>query len=71
DSHVAMPTDDRPLAQILAEDAAPYDWLGMALSAVIPAHVIYTQVDDQPAGFSRFWLQDVLSGQLGFAGAIF
>lgn len=71
DSHVAMPTDDRPLAQILAEDAAPYDWLGMALSAVIPAHVIYTQVDDQPAGFSRFWLQDVLRGQLGFAGAIF
>lgn len=71
DSHVALPTDDRPLDAILAADAAPYDWLGLSLSAVIPAHVIYTQVDAQPAGFSRIWLQDILRGRLGFKGAIF
>ena len=71
DSHVALPTDDRPLDDILAADAKPYDWLGMSLASVIPAHVIYTQVDDKPAGFSRTWLQDVLRGRLGFNGAIF
>ncbi|AIO87825.1 beta-N-acetylhexosaminidase [Burkholderia pseudomallei] len=71
DSHVALPTDDRPLDEILANDAAPYDWLGLSLSAVIPAHVIYTQVDSKPAGFSRVWLQDVLRGRLRFAGAVF
>jgi beta-N-acetylhexosaminidase len=71
DSHVALPTDDRPLDTILSDDAAPYDWLGMALSAVMPAHVIYTQVDAKPAGFSRVWLQDVLRGKLRFTGAIF
>ncbi len=71
DSHVALPTDDRPLDEILANDVAPYDWLGIALSAVIPAHVIYTQVDSQPAGFSRIWLQDILRDRLGFTGAIF
>ncbi|WP_087667499.1 beta-N-acetylhexosaminidase [Caballeronia humi] len=71
DSHVALPTDDRPLDEILAADVKPYDWLGMALASVIPAHVIYTQVDEKPAGFSRVWLQDILRGRLGFAGAIF
>ncbi|CAN0619550.1 Beta-hexosaminidase [Burkholderia multivorans] len=71
DSHVALPTDDRPLDEILANDVAPYDWLGIALSAVIPAHVIYTQVDSQPAGFSRIWLKDILRDRLGFTGAVF
>jgi beta-N-acetylhexosaminidase len=71
DSHVAMPVDDRPLEDILRDDVAPYDWLGLALASVIPAHVIYSQVDSKPAGFSRVWLQEVLRGKLRFPGAIF
>jgi beta-N-acetylhexosaminidase len=71
DSHVALPTDDRALDEILNADVKPYDWLGMSLNSVIPAHVIYTRIDDKPAGFSRVWLQDILRGRLGFTGAIF
>jgi beta-N-acetylhexosaminidase len=71
DSHHAMALDPRPLAEILGGDAQPYGWLGMTLSAVMPAHVIYSQVDDKPAGFSRIWLQDILRKQLGFNGLIF
>ena len=71
DSHVSLPTDDRPLEEILAADVKPYDWLGMSLASAIPAHVIYTQVDEKPAGFSRVWLQEILRGRLGFNGAIF
>lgn len=71
DSHVALPVDDRSLDEILSEDVAPYDWLSIALASVIPAHVIYSKVDDKPAGFSRIWLQDILRGRLGFGGAIF
>jgi beta-N-acetylhexosaminidase len=71
DSHVAMPVDDRPLEAILRDDVAPYDWLGLSLASVIPAHVIYPQVDAKPAGFSRVWLQDVLRNKLRFPGAIF
>lgn len=71
DSHVALPVDDRPLDTILESDARPYEWLGMALASVIPAHVIYSQVDDKPAGFSRIWLQDILRDRLRFTGAVF
>lgn len=71
DSHVAVPVDERTLDEILAHDARPYDWMGPALASVMPAHVIYPKVDPAPAGFSRFWLQDVLRTQLGFEGVIF
>ena len=71
DSHVAVPVDERTLDEILAHDAKPYDWMGQALASVMPAHVIYPKVDPNPAGFSSFWLQDVLRTQLGFEGVIF
>lgn len=70
DSHIAIPVDERDPKDILKEDAAPYGWLGMSLSAVMPAHVIYPFFDSQPAGFSRKWLS-LLRGELGFEGVIF
>ncbi len=71
DSHVAVPVDERTLDEILGEDVAPYDWLGLSLASVLPGHVIYPKVDSKPAGFSRIWIQDVLREKLGFKGAIF
>jgi beta-N-acetylhexosaminidase len=71
DSHVDIPVDTRSLADILAEDAAPYAWLSSSLKAVMPAHVIYPKVDKRPAGFSEKWLQQVLREKLGFGGAVF
>ena len=71
DSHTDIPVDKRSLKAILAEDAAPYGWLGGALASVMPAHVVYPKVDARPAGFSSKWLNDILRGQLGFGGAIF
>ena len=70
DSHIAIPVDGRDPKDILKEDAAPYGWLGMSLSAVMPAHVIYPFFDSQPAGFSRKWLS-LLRDELGFEGVIF
>jgi beta-N-acetylhexosaminidase len=71
DSHFALPVDERALKAILADDAAPYGWLGEALSAVMPAHVVYPAVDAAPAGFSRKWLQGILRRRLGFTGLVF
>lgn len=71
DSHVALAVDPRPLEVLRALDLQPFARLGTALSAIMPAHVIYPAVDPQPAGFSRRWLQDILRRELGFAGVIF
>ena len=71
DSHTDIAVDRRSLKQILATDAAPYGWAGVALTSVMPAHVVYPRVDQRPAGFSTRWLNDILRGALGFRGAIF
>lgn len=72
DSHVAIPVDERAREEIETLDLAPYRVLIPAgLTAVMPAHVIYPQVDDRPAGFSPVWLKQILRGALGFDGLIF
>ncbi|NYT66451.1 beta-N-acetylhexosaminidase [Alcaligenaceae bacterium] len=72
DSHHAIPIDTRSLDDILQQDAAPYDWLGdMVLPSVMPAHVIYPEVDPAPAGFSRYWIQTILREQLAYDGVVF
>ena len=70
DSHVAIPIDDRPLEAILASDVEPYARLRERLAGIMPAHVIYPQADAAPAGFSRFWIEQVLRERLGFDGAV-
>lgn len=72
DSHVALPVDGRSLADMLAEDVLPFERLvRYGLEGIMPAHVVYQRVDPQPAGFSRFWLKEILRGRLGFQGVIF
>src|SRR5690606_30283460 len=67
DSHLELPVDDRSLDVILKRDAAPYIWLSdLILPAVMPAHIVYSQVDDRPAGFSPIWISQVLRQQLGY-----
>lgn len=72
DSHTDVPVDGRPMAAIAADDLVPFGALVRGgLEAVMPAHVIYPDVDAKPAGYSRVWLQEVLRGRLGFDGMIF
>lgn len=72
DTHVGIARDERPLVDIELEDLVPFERLIRAgLAGIMPGHVIYPQVDAQPAGFSPFWLQEVLRRRLGFQGVIF
>lgn len=72
DSHVDVPTDERSLKEIMSKDLAPYvPAIAAGLAAVMPAHIIYPQVDAVPAGYSNVWLREVLRERLGFAGTVF
>ena len=72
DSHLEVPIDDRSIAAIMAADMVPYPAaIAAGLDGVMPAHVIYPQLDDRPAGFSSRWITQVLRTDLGFGGLIF
>lgn len=72
DSHVAVPIDERSLDEIMDKDLVPFrQMVEFGLAAVMPAHVIYPEVDSLPAGFSTVWLKQVLRGELAFEGVIF
>lgn len=72
DSHAELPVDDRPLEIIAREDLIPFERLiRQGLEAIMPAHVVYPEMDPSPAGFSAFWLREVLRERLGFQGVIF
>ncbi|CAM5191687.1 beta-N-acetylhexosaminidase [Oligella ureolytica] len=72
DSHVAIPVDSREFDEIWAEDIQPYVALGhLKLPSLMPAHVIYEKVDPMPAGFSKFWIQELLRERMGYQGMVF
>ncbi|RYY80012.1 MAG: beta-N-acetylhexosaminidase [Moraxellaceae bacterium] len=71
DSHIAAPVDHRTLDDIERNDMQPFMQLKDQLDALMPAHVIYDQIDPHPAGFSPFWLQTIIRQKLGFDGVLF
>ncbi len=72
DSHLTLPVDNRDLQTIQEKDIFPFKYLiGEGLEAIMPAHVVYPQIDSLPAGFSKKWIQQILRKELGFDGVIF
>ena len=72
DSHTELPLDDRSYRVISQHDLRPFACLlGTEISGCMPAHVLYSAVDDRPACFSTYWIRNILRGKLGFNGAVF
>jgi len=71
DSHTALAVDSREYSAVL-DDLIPYRRLvESGLHGVMAAHVSFPQIDPRPAGFSSWWLEEQLRGELKFGGAIF
>ena len=72
DSHFEVPVDRRAYSAIEMNDMVPFrKMINLGLIGIMPAHVIYPEVDSSPAGFSEIWLKKILRGELGFEGCIF
>ena len=72
DSHTDMPIDNRSLYYLLENDIVPFrELIPESLDGIMPAHVVYEKTDNNPAGFSSFWLKEILRDKLKFEGVIF
>ena len=71
DSHLTLPEDRRPYADIAASDLVPFERLVAAgVPGIMSAHILYSQVGPLPATYSSFWLREVLRQRLGFQGVV-
>jgi len=72
DSHLTLPIDERDMNSIRTKDLIPFKQLiAEGLEGIMPAHVVYPKIDPNPAGFSPFWIQQILRKELNFNGTVF
>lgn len=71
DSHLELPCDNRSMDELQARDLIPFVALSEQLAGIMPGHILFPEVDADPVGFSRYWLNTVLRQQLGYDGVIF
>ena len=72
DTHLNDAVDEREFEQLLSEDLVPFiKAIDNGMQAMMFAHVLYPSCDPSPAGYSAFWMQDVLRDKLGFKGIVF
>lgn len=72
DSHLELPVDERKLSDLEKTDLTSFQAaISEKLDAVMMAHVLYSEVDAQPAGYSRFWIQSYLRDEMLFKGVVF
>ena len=72
DSHRELPVDDRRWSRIEHDDLLPFSRLAAeGVGAMMVAHVVYARCDPAPAGFSRYWIDEVLRRRLRFQGVVF
>ncbi|MDR7136252.1 beta-N-acetylhexosaminidase [Lysobacter niastensis] len=77
DTHFDDAVDPRTLEQMRATDLIPFvAGIEAKADAVMMAHVKYPAIAPEPAGYSSYWIEEVLrkdraSGGLGFRGVVF
>ena len=71
DSHRALPTVDKSLAELELLELVPFRALASTAPAVMTAHIVYPQIDpEHPATLSRKLLTGVLREAIGYSGVV-
>ncbi|GAB2492266.1 beta-N-acetylhexosaminidase [Pseudoxanthomonas sangjuensis] len=72
DTHFDDAVDPRPLDALRAEDLVPFAaGIDAGADAVMMAHVKYPAVAPEPAGYSPYWINEVLRAGMSFRGVVF
>ena len=71
DTHTHLSVDTRDYKTIENNDLIPFAQLSPYLDGIMASHIVYSEVDPLPCGFSSYWLQTILRKKLNFSGAIF
>lgn len=72
DTHLALPTLDTPVQQLILRDLTPYRAVVSAdIASVMTTHTIFSALDPQhPATLSNVVIQRLLRGELGYNGLV-
>ena len=72
DSHHELPVDERDFFDLEQHDLVPFRAaVAAGIEGIMTAHVLYPKVDRAVAGYSSYWIKDVLRKDMGFTGAVF
>ncbi|MGH1462660.1 MAG: beta-N-acetylhexosaminidase [Neptuniibacter sp.] len=72
DTHLEGAVDTRSFEELCSSDLKPFQQaIDNQIEAMMLAHVTYPECDELPAGYSRFWLCQILKEKLNYQGIIF
>ena len=71
DSHIDQPIDHRSVEKLWEGDMRPFRDLNSQINAMMISHVIYSNVSPMPAGYCRFWINDVLRHKMHSKALVF
>ena len=71
DSHLLQPQDKRSLDELIKHDLVPFIDLKDDIGGIMCAHILFPEVDELSAGFSSFWIKEILRNRIGFKGVVF
>ena len=71
DSHLLQPQDKRSLDELIKHDLVPFIDLKDDIGGIMCAHILFPEVDKLSAGFSSFWIKEILRNRIGFKGVVF
>ncbi len=72
DSHRELPLDDRDFYDIEQADLLPFRALvESGIEGIMTAHIVYPQVDECAAGYSKVWIEQTLRRDMRFDGVVF